>query len=663
MFRAFLLLGAVTAAAMGCGSSTGECATGTVRHGYACYPTDPEDRVPPVVTVDPPVRTPQVGNVRLTTNEPATIYYAADGSLATQLSRSERDQVVIPDVADNAIVSFFAVDLNGNVSPVQSIAWQIDRNGPGTPTSFKLTLAGTMRTLTWVPPDDSQLQGVLVARVDGVLNWSPERGKKYNVGDDLAPGVKAVSIVATGSAAELSEDVATHTVGLVRYAAWAFDDIYNYGSPANAYATETLPAQTASVTVASATGVVTVGTQPANLAITGTATLDGSDLTVNLDIMNNTSRVLFAPKLLLTTPPSIGTVSNSDGTFDTFDYRALGGAILPATKVSVALELSGVTSGDEVVLGLEVRNGPLVVAGEWDDNAGSAVDEATGQVVVDFKPGTAGPRDNSSMHGGGLSVDGKLVMGSRNSSEMITIDVATGQRTMVKKLSEGKSHVPRLTVDASGGTGYALVAPSHQYAARYEGLPTELVVFDTATLVETARVDVGISRNRSIEVSQDGKRLAVATGLPTGIYVIELGDLTVRLIPTPFTASNASFLADNASMVVTSKEQVAVIKLDDASVTKSFQISGSGKSFTGAFGPDGRYWLGMESKVFAIDLTTDAYESFDYDAGILHVYGNKIYVCGEGNNPVYRLDTSGVDDMSFQFSDSAYGHWMGHSPF
>lgn len=639
-----------------------------MRHGYACYPADPEDRIPPVVTVDPPVRTPQVGNVRLTTNEPATIYYAYDGSHPSPLGLSERDQVVIPDLADNATVSFFAVDLNGNASPLQTVAWQIDRNGPGTPTGFKLTLAGTKRTLAWVPPPDPHLRGVLVARVEGLLNFSPERGKKYNLGDTLAPGVKVVSIVANGFSGAFTEDVTTHTVGLVRYAAWSFDDLYNYGSPANAYAVETLPTQTASLSVDSATGAVSVTAQPANIALAGTAALDGSTLRVTLDVTNNTSRVLFAPKMLLTTPPATGSL-NDDGTLDTFSYRALGGALLPGVKLTTTLDFSGVTGGDVLAMGFELRTSPIAVAGAWSDSSGSAVDEATQQVVVTLAAGPSGPSGEISMHGGGATVDGRFIMGGRTSSELTSFDLSKGRRLLSRKLAVGKAHIPRLALDASTGTGYALVAGGHSYTTQHEGIATQLVVFDTATLVETARVDLGASRNRSIEVSPDGKRLAVATGTDDGVILVELGDLTVRHIATQFAPFCVSFTADSSTLVVTNTFEVALITIADGKYIKQIPLPPATKSFTGAFGADGRYWLGREGDVVAVNLSTGVLETFTFDAAILHVWGDKIYVMSEGDSSVTRLKTTGeIDDTpdynpTWSFDDGVYGHWMGHSPF
>jgi hypothetical protein len=669
MFRACLAVAALTAAVMGCGSSTGECETGTVRHGYSCFPTDPEDRVPPVITVDPPVRTAQVGNVRLTSNEPATIYYAYDGTLPTRFGLSERDQVVIPHLADDAIVTFFAIDLNGNSSPMQSVAWQIDRSGPGTPTGFKVTLAGTKRTLAWVPPADPQLAGVLVARDEGGLTFSPERGKRYNLGDVLAPGVTVVSIVASGFSGAFTEDVSTHSVGLVRYSAWAYDDIYNYGSPAYALAEETLPVQNATLSVASATGAVTVSAQPANLAVSSTASLTGSDLTVSLEVTNNTSRALFAPKLLLTNTPAVGSWSDDDGTLDTLPYRALGAVVLPGGKLTTSLNISGITSGDVVDLSLQFRNNAVIGGGAWqDDTAGSVIDDVAQQNVLNLGVGAQGPSHNGASHAGGITPDGKIIMGARSSSELSTFDLATGTRTLFRKLGVGKSHIARVVLDPSGGTGYALLGQSHNYSAyngQIEGVQTTLVRFDTATLTETGRIDIGESRNRDLELSPDGKWLAIATDLEAGVVVVKTGDLSKRVLATTVRSRDVTFTADNASIIVAGHENLEILDAATGSSTKTITVLDGGKVFGGSIGPDGRYWLSRENDLVAVNLTTAAAEVFSSNGGILEVHGDFVYVCNSGGSSVQRFDMSGVEDATYSpnFDESIYGHAMFHSPF
>jgi hypothetical protein len=641
-----------------------------VRHGYSCYPTDPQDVVPPVVTVDPPVRTPAVGNVRLTTNEPATIYYASDGTLPTQGGLSERDQVVIPNLPDDAIVTFFAIDLNGNKSPMQSVAWQIDRNGPGTPTSFKLTLAGTKRTLAWVQPADARLAGVLVARVEGSLTWSPERGKRYNLGEQLAPGVQVATIVGGGFSGAFSEDVSTHTLGLVRYAAWAYDDIYNYGSPAYASAVETLPAQDATVSVASATGVVSVTAQPANLSIAGTATLVSSDLTVHLEITNNTSRALFAPKLVLTNTPAVGSWNDDDGSLDagTVPYRALGAVIKPGSKATTTMQFSGITSGDVVDLSLQLRNNFVLASGEWeDDTAGSIVDVVGQDVVLALDLGARGPAAGGASLPGGVTPDGGFIMGARSSSELSSFDLGSGKRVLVNKLAQGKSHIPRIVLDPSGGTGFALVAQSHTYSAsngHVEGVETELVRFDTATLVETGRVALGVSRNRDLELSPDGKWLAIATDLDDGVIMVKTGDLSKHVFATP-RPRDVTFTVDSASLIAAGHEDIQILDVATGAVTKTISFAQNGKVFCGSIGPDGRYWLGRESDVVAVDLTTATSEMFGFNGSVLEVIGDFIYLGDEGNSDVDRLDMAGVKDPDFgvDFNSSIYGHSMAHSPF
>ncbi len=648
---------------VGCGSS-GTCEDGTVQMGGTCYAHDPNDVTPPVVTVDPPVRTRAVGDVRLTTDEHATIYYSTDGTPANKLSLNEQDHVLIPGLPDDASISFFAVDVNGNASPVQTVHWEIDRNGPGAPMPFNVEVQGDMRTVTWTPPADPRTAGVLVARVEGVLTGGPESGRRYVPGNVLAPGVTVVAAVAPGFTGKFTE-TKTAAPGLVRYVAWSYDDLGNYGPPAGGYALTTVPAQTGSVQVASATGSVVATVTPSNTTFAGSATLDSSTLTVTLDVTNNTSRTLFAPKLLLTNTPGAATFDNSDGTFDTHPYRALGAAIPPGGKATTTIELGNVTSGDNLSLELDLRNGNVFVAGHWDNFAGSVVDEATEERVLDLAPGKFGPGGNSSTFGGGVTVDGFVVMGARTNSELSSFDLSTGKRVMFNRLGAGKSSVRRVILDPSGTGGYALYAVGHPYAMRFEGGPSQLVTFDASTLVERGRIDIGISRNRDMALSPDGRWLAISTGLETsGIVVVDLGTLRVaRTLTSLYPASTAVFSPDGASLIAVGGDRLEVYSTSDWTVTKAVALPAGGKSFHAVFGPDGRLWVGREGDLVAIDVTTGVAESFAFDGGILESFGGKVYAADEGDSDVRRIDTSGVEETSLGFNTSIYGHWVGHSPF
>ncbi|MBA3502083.1 MAG: chitobiase/beta-hexosaminidase C-terminal domain-containing protein [Deltaproteobacteria bacterium] len=187
MHRGSLVFASALIASANVGCVSGECGDGTVRHGDRCVLTDPFDKTPPTIAIDPPLYTREVGIARLTANEPATIYYTIDGTEPTLESPHEADQVVASDVPDNAQLRFFAVDLAGNRSAEGSRVWIIDREGPAAPIDFKVALAGSSRTVSWTPPPDPRFGGVVVARVEGSLLSPPISGEKYTVGDVLSP--------------------------------------------------------------------------------------------------------------------------------------------------------------------------------------------------------------------------------------------------------------------------------------------------------------------------------------------------------------------------------------------------------------------------------------------------------------------------------------------
>lgn len=664
-----LLILAGASSPLGCSSSTGTCEPGTVRHGYTCYPTDPDDITPPTVAVDPPARTRKVDFVRLTSSEPATIYYTTDGTFPTVLSLHESDRVVIPGVADDARISFFAVDLNGNASPVQTVVWQIDRNGPGAPMPVALEVTGAMRKVTWSPPTgDPTFRGVLLARVEGTLTVSPEPGRVYQAGDELAPGVVVVANVAAGFAGAFSES-RTSPIGMVRYVAWSFDDLYNYGSGANAFAADALAAQTAEGSAFSATGAVTFTSQPANMTISGTAALESTTLTVTLEITNATSRPLFAPKLLLTNTLTTATWSDENGVYETYPYRALGAVLLPGGKVTTTLQFDNVTSGDVVPLSFDVRHGRILVAGSWDEqDAGSAVDEATNEIVKVFNTPVAGLGFSGewSARGGGVTLDGHFVTGSRTTSQITSFDLATGMPVLSIKLAAGKSQVARFVTTGGGGTGYGLVAGGHSYSGRNEGLQTELVSIDTASLRETGRVAIGTSRNRDIQVSSDGRYVAIATGtLAHGTVIVDASTMSVKKrIITNGIPSSVAFSPESASLVVGDDTSVRVYSVGDFSETKRI-LNTSAKVFGSGFASDGRFYMGREASFIAVDLATDAIETVTQQSAVFYVAGTKIYACDEGSSQVDRYDVSVLTmgpEASLDFDDSIYGHWVGHSP-
>ncbi len=646
---------------------SGECGDGTVRYGNKCVAVDPFDKTPPTIAVDPPLYTRQVGIARLTANEPATIYYTIDGSEPTEASASEPDQVVIPSVPDDAQLRYFAVDLAGNKSEEQSRTWIIDREGPAAPIDFKLMVSGSSRTVSWTAPPDPRFGGVVVARIDGQLSTPPISGETYKVGDTLGTGatVVYVSTMATTGTQSLSETV-TAKPGIVRYLAWAYDDLHNYGPPAGDYVLTTIPPQTGRVTINAGTGEVTTAIAPSLVTLSGSATLVGSTLTVKLTARNDTSRVLFAPKILITAGITGVTLGTSDGTIDTFPYRAYGAAILPGTSATQSWTFNGASTNTTLTLDVDVRDGYIVTATVRDTtSAGKIVDFVTGKQLVVLPPGPTGQNGGAMTLRGGITPDGRLIVGARTTGTVTSYDLMTGTRLLGATLRPQKSHVPQVILDRSGSAAYALIAEGHPQSTNNNGgTPTSLVRLDTATLTANGSLPIDISRNRDISLSPDGKTLIIATGVTAkGVVVVDLPSFTIkqRILPG-FRAQVAMFSPDGASIVVVG-EQIAVYNASDFSKKVTYPTPGTnGKLLRAAFSSADLLWIGRRGETGTIDLRTGTTQMFTtIPAQMLEFFDGKIYT-GNGGT-ISRLALTGTVETTFSGFTNLDGHWIGRSPF
>jgi hypothetical protein len=658
------------------GCSGGECGDGTVRYGDTCVAVDPFDKTPPKLTVDPGLYTREVGTVRISADEPATIYYTIDGTTPTLDSENEPDVVVIPNVPDNAQLRYFAVDRAGNRSNDELRIWVIDRQGPGAPLDFKLALSAPQRNLTWITPMDPRPGGVIVARIDGPLAKGPEGGKTYAVGDTLSPGVTIVSVTGADPNGAFSESLAAGP-GIVRYAAWTFDDLHNYGPPAGDYALVPMAAQTATVTVnANAASTLTVTAPPTVLDLTGDAQLAGTTLTVHLNLRNDTTRVLYAPKLVLKTnlPGGVGW-SNSDGTYNTKPYRAYGAALQPATSTQQTWTFTGVTSGSTLTLGLDIVDGPIVVGAVFSsDTGGEVADFVTGVNLMELSAAPSGNGGRSMVNRGGVTPDGKLICGGRTAGAISRYDLVTGSRELTATLRPQKAHVPQLILDKSGTAIYALLAEGHPYNINNNsataGANTELVTLDAGSLEIGARLDIGPSRNRDMQISPDGRSLLITTGLVAqGVIVVDLTSLTIktRILP-PFRPQTALFAADGSVVIV--GEQVGVYT-QEGSKTALWQTPGSnGRVVRAAFGSATLLWIGRRDELAKIDIrdgtgqvvTLPGTSPPSLYGRMLDVIDGKVYAMTD--NALTRLDaTAQTIEVTIDGLNNSDGHWFFRSPF
>jgi hypothetical protein len=437
-----------------------------------------------------------------------------------------------------------------------------------------------------------------------------------------------------------------------------------------------MPAQTATVTVvANTASTFTVTTPPATLDLTGDAQLSGTTLTVHMNLRNDTTRTLYAPKLVLKTAlPGSTAFTNNDGDYNTKPYRAYGAALQPATSTQQTWTFTNVTSGTTLTLGLDIVDGPIVIAGQFSsDTAGEIADYTTGVTLATLSAAPSGNGGRSMVNRGGITPDGKLICGGRTAGAISRYDLATGSRELTATLKPQKAHVPQLILDKSGTAIYALLAEGHPYNINNNsataGANTELITLDAGSLEIGARLDLGPSRNRDMQISPDGRLLLVTTGLTAqGVILIDLTSLTIkqRIIP-PFRPQTALFAADGSIVIV--GEQVAVYTVE-GNRTALWQTPGTnGRVVRAAFGSATLLWIGRRDELAKIDIrdgtggvvTLPGTSPPSLYGRMLEVIDGKVYALTD--NDLTRLDaTAQTIEQTITINVNS-GHWFFRSPF
>jgi hypothetical protein len=503
-------------------------------------------------------------------------------------------------------------------------------------------------------------------------------GVAYEVGDELSPGVTIVA----KSAAEVTttttfSEAKAGTPGLVRYAAWAFDDLLNYGPPAGDYTLVPMPAQNATVQVAAASGAVTITSAATHTNLAGTATFAGGTLTVELTMRNDTTRVVYAPKAILTSTLPGGIVwSNSDGTIGTttpLPYRAYGGAIVPGSTATATWIFTGATSTTTLDLSLEIKNGPVVVTGTWDYSSvtgGSIVDAELGGELIQVSAAPTGQGGGSMTTTGGITPDGYLIVGARTAGTVSSFDVQTGARIVTTTLRQQKAFTPRVILDRSGTAVYALVAEGHPQNIYSNGAATtrtELVRMDASTLTVTGRLVLGDTRTRNMDISPDGRTLVIASGVASkGVYVIDLATFTLKrtILPDfrPQVVLYAPALEGGPSIVIVG-EFAATYQLDGTLVNQYPVAGTSGKVLGAALAADGKLWVARKNETVTVDLSTGASAVVPLLSGwSIAIHGGTIFNYASGNS-INVIDDTGAILKTLTGFYAIDGHWIGRSPF
>jgi len=514
------------------GGDTGlDCGAGTFEFNGECVAVDPNDSTAPVTTITPGGgELPANASVRLTTDEPATIYYTIDGSTPDTSSPSGSSPVVIStlDTASGDVeVKFFAEDPAGNAETEKSATFTKDL-APGPVTSFAAVATGSDIDLAWTNPTAADFAGVVVARINGPVG-DPVNGVTYTVGDAIDLSTEVVYI---GTGTSLNDPGLAPS--FTTYAAWAYDTAGNYSRIAMTGAEVALPAQTSTLTIDVDAGTVTVGTQPSFTTVEanfenfdgGTGTLD-----IQVRLQNDAMRPLFNTKFVVTTLTNATSMTNNDGTMGANEYRRFRHALPTGIGDDQGLTFSGVAAGTVVTVDFSVENHRLLIGSG--DYAGATADvglgdTGTGGAIRANLPELQGYMDGDNandyaphMLGGVLSLDGRTLYGTlRQSSAVVAIDLATMSPTMsTPRLSPLKSHTRAPRFDYASNTLYVgLTVGNHSYPT--DGLIATMayyvVALNPSTMRERWRVEIVSpfsaetqGRLKGLTLSADGTMAAV----------------------------------------------------------------------------------------------------------------------------------------------------------
>ena len=657
---------AVATATAGCGSST-ECGPGTTSVGGICEPEpfecgegtfelegecvaiDPNDQTAPRTTAEPVGRTAREapGFVTLSTNEVATIHYTIDGSEPTTESLSALRTVVIP-VSASTTVRFFAVDPAGNSESNKVEDYIVDTVGPAAPSLVETTPDAAV-LLAWNNPSDPDFADVVVVRRDGApVNVTLATDTTYTAGQDLGGGN---TVLFVGTAEETIDPTA---VDLVFYALFSRDSLSNLSLGAGrAVHTAAIGDQLASLTVDIAAGTVSVAAQPSGMNVVGTAQLNAGTLTVNLEITSNINRLLFSPKLVVSSL-SEGSLG-ADGTVGEEQFVALSGAALePGTPRAHALEIEGVTE-ETVSFDIHLLDNPVIAHSR---SGGLGLYDIEARRTLGFVSILdEGPDGGGGGIGPAFSPNGRLLaFGSRNLRLLRIVDTTTLQvvatialGSSVLEVSDGS--VPGIAFSPDGSRLYAVSREAHLNSSGDNATVTEIDA-ETFEILRTATIGGRVSLQRP-DLSPDGQFLAIGDRATTTIHVVDVG-LMKELDGDPSTADIDGFVMAPPSRVST--RQSARRAIFGPQSRRVFVVFGTREVGASSL------VLDLETRAVVNMASASARSRAECRDGRRGADGNIWVVCNDSDERLFRYDLVGGIETIVPVSASQRGGSLGVLP-
>jgi hypothetical protein len=620
--RAALLAAFVALSSSGCNSV--KCGPGTFSKGDSCVNYDPSDHTPPTTMIMPGSvrsRAAVPDPITLVANEPATVYYTIDGTDPDPtVTPGHRDMATIRNLPSPSTVKFFSIDTAGNREAEQSATFVQDLQGPAPVTGMNVVVTGTTAHVTWTNPTDADFAGTAVARVVDVVDAVPTDGQIPMLSDSLSPSLQ---IVSTGNATSVDDPGVKP--GIVRYVAWAYDDLGNFSTTATASTTVPLGSTDAVLVYDTTQSKLTIQSAPADIDISmTTAAVNTGTLTVSLTAINKSNTYLINPKVEVTGVTN-ATFSNSDGTADTFPFKTLGpNAFGPTTMVMTGLQFA--TTGTTITVNLRFAHHPsmLTTLGYRYYRGLQLVDTGTGipntGTFTFVSPGPAGRSGGNARKPAVIA--GHFLDVPTTHGAIERFDLATGMAAGVATASTSTTSNLQGLIAFEGGE-LAIVKLASKGRGRYgenrDG-KVEIVRLDEGLHV-LKTVDYGFTDTTGTcqpALSPDGSTLAIAAGSSVALIdahtLAQIDADTSTPDPDVFNPQSTGRIGsivwlNNTDLFVLTRRngQAAVIKRTgntySASVVNSDVTTYSG-GFGAALATDGKVWMSLPAAVKVYDPAT-----------------------------------------------------------
>lgn len=427
-----------------------------------------------------------------------------------------------------------------------------------------------------------------------------------------------------------------------------------------------LAAQTAMITIATptTTPTVTVTTQPANMTLSGTATVVGADVTVVLTATNNAGRVISNLKAVVNTAGGTnlqgGTITTSSGAtaggddFVSFNTDADSGLVKSVADAASAgaddLVITTVAATDITLdVSLPTEDVSLLIGGSFGggthdyytvDSTGDLSDfEHDGLAHAYSQAQAAAGFRASAPHPDGT----KFFLGTRQRPAVVVHDNVTGTSTSVNVSREGRiGAIHGLTVSPDTSYLYvSLVDGGHSYASDGGGGVGSVWIIKLRidTMEEVGALEVlangASTRIQPLSITTDGTTGAAPLFQSGGVAIINLDDMTLTKIIDVTTVAKA-LATPPFSAGIAMKPRFNAISPDGAYVYVAHQYDYDGTGIQG----DLEVYNVADGTGARVALTTDV---DDDPRGLEFDSAGNLFFVRDMANPVSKFSFAAAD--------------------